>query len=84
MTSRRRPFTFGFFPVGSFGLGCDRKAPQCLSEQDKVDIINFMQLLSFERLASAAPEARPEQSHRLAVGPRWTELKIQARGESWQ
>ncbi|MEO0365173.1 MAG: hypothetical protein AAF265_06715 [Pseudomonadota bacterium] len=42
-------FMFGFFPDGSFGLGCDLDAPVCLSEQDKKDIINFMQLLSFEQ-----------------------------------
>ena len=42
-------FMFAFFPDGSFGLGCDPNAPACLSEQDKTDIIDFMQLLSFER-----------------------------------
>ena len=42
-------FMFAFFPDGSFGLGCDPNAPACLSEQDKTDIISFMQLLSFER-----------------------------------
>jgi hypothetical protein len=35
-----------------FGLGCAPEAAaagECLSEQDKTDIISFMQLLSFER-----------------------------------
>ena len=41
-------FMFSFFPDGSFGLGCDPDAPVCLSEQDKTDIISYMQLLSFE------------------------------------
>lgn len=43
-------FMFSFFPDGSFGLGCDPDAAECLSEQDKTDIINFVMLLSFERL----------------------------------
>ena len=42
-------FMFSFFPDQSFGLGCDPNAEVCLSEQDKTDIINYMQLLSFER-----------------------------------
>ncbi|MEM9402064.1 MAG: cytochrome c peroxidase [Pseudomonadota bacterium] len=41
-------FMFEFFPSGSFGLGCDKTAPVCLSEQDKADIVSYMQLLSFE------------------------------------
>ncbi len=41
-------FMFEFFPDGSFGLGCDKTAPVCLGEQDKSDIISYMQLLSFE------------------------------------
>jgi cytochrome c peroxidase len=42
-------FVFGLFPDGEFGLGCDRSRPECLNEADKTDIVNFMQLLSFER-----------------------------------
>lgn len=42
-------FMFSFFTDGSFGLGCDPDAPVCLSEQDKADIISYMQLLSFEK-----------------------------------
>lgn len=30
-------------------VGCDPEAPLCLSEQDKADIISYLQLLSFER-----------------------------------
>ncbi len=41
-------FMFEFFPSGSFGLGCDKTAPVCLSEEDKADILSYMQLLSFE------------------------------------
>jgi hypothetical protein len=32
----------------TFGLGCDRTRPQCLSEADKADIISCMQLLAFD------------------------------------
>ena len=42
-------FMFTFFPDGSFGLGCDPNAPACMDEQDKKDIISYLQLLSFER-----------------------------------
>jgi cytochrome c peroxidase len=42
-------FVFDLFPDGSFGLSCDKSRPKCLDAQDKTDIINFMQLLAFER-----------------------------------
>lgn len=45
-------FLFRLLPEFSASVGCDPDAPQCLSEDDKVDIVNFMQLLSFEGEAS--------------------------------
>ena len=50
-------FFFSFFPDAEFGLGCDRDRPECLSEEDKIDIINFMQLLSFQE--APPPQPRP-------------------------
>lgn len=35
--------------------GCDPNAPVCLSEQDKTDIIAFLQLLSFDELGIGIP-----------------------------
>jgi cytochrome c peroxidase len=45
-------FVFSRLYDSGFGLGCAPEAAaagECLSEQDKTDIISFMQLLSFER-----------------------------------
>ena len=55
---------FSQFADGTVGLGCDPEAAQCLSEADKVDIINFMQLLSFENSTGHGPPmATTEAGH---------------------
>jgi hypothetical protein len=55
---------FSQFADGTVGLGCDPEAAQCLSEADKVDIINFMQLLSFENSTGhGLPMATTEAGH---------------------
>jgi hypothetical protein len=49
-------FLFSFFPDGPFPLGCDRTRPLCLDQQDKADIIAYLQLLRFD-----TREDRPAQ-----------------------
>jgi len=49
-------FLFSFFPDGLFPVGCDRTLPLCLDEQDKADIIAYLQLLRFDTI-----EDRPSQ-----------------------
>ena len=44
-------FFFAAIPE-NMALGCDREGPDCLDEQDKIDILNFMQLLAFEPAVS--------------------------------
>jgi cytochrome c peroxidase len=41
-------FMFQDFPGFADAAGCDPEAAECLSEQDRADIVAFMQLLSFE------------------------------------
>jgi hypothetical protein len=36
------------FPGFAEAAGCDPEAAECLSEQDRADILAYMQLLSFE------------------------------------
>jgi hypothetical protein len=47
---------FSLVADGTVGLGCDREAPQCLSGEDKVDLIDYMQLLSFEETTARLQE----------------------------
>lgn len=58
-------FMFSTLPA-SFQIGCELGEPECLSPQDKQDIIAFMQLLSFEeitggRRATQAEGDRPDR-----------------------
>jgi cytochrome c peroxidase len=46
-------FVFSFFEGGAFRNGCHPEPTACLSEQDKADIVAFLELLSFERAARA-------------------------------
>lgn len=41
-------FMFRDFPGFAEAAGCDPETAECLSEQDRADIVAFMQLLSFE------------------------------------
>ena len=42
-------FLFRLIPSLAAHVGCKPKATECLSKADRDDIINFLQLLSFEK-----------------------------------
>jgi len=42
-------FLFRFIPSLAARVGCKPKASECLSKEDRADIISFMQVLSFEK-----------------------------------
>lgn len=50
-------YNFMFRALRSFAVnaGCDADAPDCLSDEDRADIIAFLQLLSFEETAFLQP-----------------------------
>lgn len=51
-------FSFRDFPRFAEHVGCNPEAAECLSEQDRADIIAYMQLLSFEGSGIRPPSAR--------------------------
>jgi len=48
-------FLFSKFGEGVFDIPCEFQDPECLSQQDKEDIIAFMQLLSFDEGVGTPP-----------------------------